>query len=286
MIQINIPFALKLHAYGLMRLQDPNWTSLDLFDFFKRYARKRESPFFFHNFEERGVLYHLGLLIYDEFVICDNRFDLQDCEDLSWYLETLIDFLIAGEVSRADKWISRAKNITESIDSLFNKSEEKEYYRRIDKTRYTLRRVHNEIIDCYSDKIKELGSVYAANYSDRVLHDRQLCAFIAQLLVMIGFDGNEDLKGNPQQWVVRKNIPAWAKKTIYSRDRGKCAICNTDIILELSENDHIDHIIPLARGGCNDVVNLQLLCQKCNLKKSDTLLDITSSIPPYITRRL
>jgi 5-methylcytosine-specific restriction endonuclease McrA len=30
---------------------------------------------------------------------------------------------------------------------------------------------------------------------------------------------------------------------------------------------HIDHIVPLAKGGKNELDNLQLLCGKCNLKK-------------------
>ncbi|MEQ9307359.1 MAG: HNH endonuclease signature motif containing protein, partial [Marinoscillum sp.] len=243
-------------------------------------------PYFFHHFEERGILFHLGLFIFEEFVNCDNRFEIQDCEDLAWYLDTLVGFLIAGEVSPNDKWIRRTKTVTEFFDSIYDASNEEDYYRRLDRARHTLHRLYDEITITHSDKIKELASAYAANYSDRVLHDRQLCAFIAQLLIVIGFNGNDDLEGNPQQWVRRKNIPAWAKKAIYSRDRGKCAICNTDILFELSENDHIDHIIPLARGGCNDIVNLQLLCQKCNLKKSDTLQEVTSSIPPYIARRL
>jgi 5-methylcytosine-specific restriction endonuclease McrA len=31
---------------------------------------------------------------------------------------------------------------------------------------------------------------------------------------------------------------------------------------------HYDHIVPLAQGGINDVTNIQLLCDKCNLKKT------------------
>jgi len=34
---------------------------------------------------------------------------------------------------------------------------------------------------------------------------------------------------------------------------------------------HIDHVIPLAKGGIECVTNLQILCAKCNLKKNANL---------------
>lgn len=50
-------------------------------------------------------------------------------------------------------------------------------------------------------------------------------------------------------------------KEIYSRDEHKCKYCGSTNKLE------IDHIIPLAMGGSNDLDNLQILCKKCNRKK-------------------
>ena len=35
-----------------------------------------------------------------------------------------------------------------------------------------------------------------------------------------------------------------------------------------TEFERYDHIVPLASHGANDVTNLQLLCEECNLKKS------------------
>lgn len=44
--------------------------------------------------------------------------------------------------------------------------------------------------------------------------------------------------------------------------RHKCACCGVKL-----STYHVDHIVPLARGGSNDKINLQILCATCNLQK-------------------
>ena len=34
---------------------------------------------------------------------------------------------------------------------------------------------------------------------------------------------------------------------------------------------HVDHIIPVSRGGTDELDNLQTLCKECNLNKSDLI---------------
>lgn len=67
----------------------------------------------------------------------------------------------------------------------------------------------------------------------------------------------------------RVGIPGWVKRAVFYRDRGLCAICHRDLsgVLNIFTAEHYDHIVPLARGGLNDVSNIQLLCEGCNLKK-------------------
>jgi len=52
------------------------------------------------------------------------------------------------------------------------------------------------------------------------------------------------------------------RPAILDRDRATCQACGrTDGPL------HIDHVIPIARGGSSDPSNLQVLCRACNLAK-------------------
>lgn len=46
-----------------------------------------------------------------------------------------------------------------------------------------------------------------------------------------------------------------------------CAACAKP----LAHGEHIDHIIPIARGGVTSIGNLQILCPECNMSKGSTL---------------
>ena len=62
----------------------------------------------------------------------------------------------------------------------------------------------------------------------------------------------------------RIQIPTEVRKYVFKRDSFQCQSCGKT---DLETNLNIDHIIPLARGGSNDISNLQTLCQTCNQKK-------------------
>lgn len=62
----------------------------------------------------------------------------------------------------------------------------------------------------------------------------------------------------------RKPIPAKLRHEVFKRDNYRCRECgatNKETTLE------IDHIVPVSKGGTNDLTNLQTLCKKCNRAK-------------------
>lgn len=65
--------------------------------------------------------------------------------------------------------------------------------------------------------------------------------------------------------VVDRHIPQDVRNRVWQRYGGRCAECGARDYLEF------DHIIPVAKGGSNSEQNVQLLCRRCNLAKSDKI---------------
>ena len=70
----------------------------------------------------------------------------------------------------------------------------------------------------------------------------------------------------------RRKIRDTTRYAVLERAGFKCQCCgskplkNNDVIL------HIDHIIPYSLGGSDNVDNLQVLCDKCNLSKQNRFI--------------
>lgn len=62
---------------------------------------------------------------------------------------------------------------------------------------------------------------------------------------------------------------AWRalRQEVFERDGWQCTYCGS------VEDPTIDHIVPLIRGGTNDMDNLTPACRSCNSSKGDKLLN-------------
>lgn len=87
---------------------------------------------------------------------------------------------------------------------------------------------------------------------------------------------------NPDYWKSRAaerravlrsvSVERVERRDVYERDHGRCQIalrCNGRRTLSYEGGWHLDHIIPLSRGGTHEMANVQVSCPACNLAKGD-----------------
>lgn len=66
----------------------------------------------------------------------------------------------------------------------------------------------------------------------------------------------------------RQPIPRKLRHEVFKRDGYRCRECGSS---KDETSLEIDHIVPVAKGGTNDIDNLQTLCRECNrMKHTDT----------------
>jgi 5-methylcytosine-specific restriction endonuclease McrA len=71
-------------------------------------------------------------------------------------------------------------------------------------------------------------------------------------------------------WSGRPNAKEWAtlRTTVFARDDYTCAYCG-----ERGGRLECDHIVPVAKGGSNDIENLTTACRPCNRAKRDKTVE-------------
>ena len=97
--------------------------------------------------------------------------------------------------------------------------------------------------------------------------------------VLISYDSEEvhNIKTTEKKTIneyihkTKREIPLGLRYKIMKRDDFKCCICGSSPAKDPSIELHIDHIIPWSKGGETVENNLQTLCSKCNLGKSNKL---------------
>jgi len=98
---------------------------------------------------------------------------------------------------------------------------------------------------------------------EKQVNNRKVFKFILQLT-------DEKIKGLKEVIELEEDarvIPSEVKAKVWKRDKGQCVQCGS------KEHLHFDHILPYSKGGTSrDERNIQLLCAKHNLQKSDKII--------------
>lgn len=70
----------------------------------------------------------------------------------------------------------------------------------------------------------------------------------------------------------REKLTATLRFAVLERDGFSCQACGRNV-REDKIKLHVDHVLPIAKGGKTELANLQALCQECNAGKSDLIID-------------
>jgi 5-methylcytosine-specific restriction endonuclease McrA len=75
--------------------------------------------------------------------------------------------------------------------------------------------------------------------------------------------------------VERFDVSDSLRYNIMARDKFRCVICGASSVDGVQL--HIDHIIPISKGGKSVPDNLRTLCERCNIGKSDKIENINDN---------
>lgn len=121
--------------------------------------------------------------------------------------------------------------------------------------------------DEWSEKNKTIGRENSFNaYTDVVSFYWTIHPSL-EVVLMCDECATEDglLETQPESERRSRHISQDVKDRVWNRDGGECVECGS------KEELQFDHVIPHSKGGSNGYANIQLLCGRCNRRKSDTI---------------
>jgi len=287
--QVFTPITFLVYRNGLFNLLNEEWLYNILPSVVERIIIKNESAkglFFKPN--EYGILFFLGRQFFDNLFAIED--DLLGCDINKAYIEcSQLHFMLVKSGITNEELFMQFLLLLDEVEEIISETpinrQQSVFHKKM--LHYQLSDTIEEIRSKHKFELLEIRDLYARNFAERILHDRQLCEWIS--FTFLNLYGE---KGYPQKGengvvyakISRERMPTWVSRTLLSRERNLCANCHSSF-QELHDVPHIDHIIPLAQGGNNDISNLQLLCSSCNSKKSKNIQYVQTSIPNYVSSK-
>lgn len=140
--------------------------------------------------------------------------------------------------------VAKRLTVQSTCETCLRKIEKKYYIKNADKFKATSKKWHSENKERHRETIKKCKAAKPQQYRD--LEVKKWTARRARKKNSIGSFTEAE---------VRK---------LFQKQKEKCANCKKKISLSTLHRDHVE---PLAKGGTNWIVNIQLLCADCNRKK-------------------
>lgn len=175
-----------------------------------------------------------------------------------------MDSFSLGQASFESKSLSYLIPFDRCVFSAINQELEGfEFYTKFDYTRYTpllYIRLDDKLFDSLVDKASVLRKKEQEEREKNIIREKlEKKRMKERLKKEVLKELEEEEQNDERKRNYRPYIPKSVVDEVWRRDNGRCVYCGEQKDL------HLDHIIPLSKGGASIAENLQILCQKCNL---------------------
>ena len=192
---------------------------------------------------------------------------------IKYHIENNID-LIRTDIENAIYNIDLLEEYTKEVDKIIN-------YKSENKTNYSLKKfqkIENRVLNDSIHKRKEFLiklklEVYYRSNAGKVNETRYGNYSFEDLVKLY----KEWQNGNKYEETIkqeRKIMNDDIRYNVLKRDNFTCKLCG--ISAKDEAKLHVDHIIPVSKGGKTIMSNLQTLCDRCNMGKSNKMEDYSS----------
>ena len=106
----------------------------------------------------------------------------------------------------------------------------------------------------HKEKVSEYNKMYRAGDAGRYIRSKS--QQLRELRIRETSDGS---------------ITADSRRELFELQDGKCYMCDCDLTQLKKRNIHLDHILPLAKGGKHVIENVAWSCASCNLTKGSSV---------------
>lgn len=101
------------------------------------------------------------------------------------------------------------------------------------------------------------------DFREKVIYEDKIMEYCTHKITRKKYEYMEDVQ------VERGKMNESLRYDVFKRDGFKCCICGATA--KEGAKLHVDHIIPVSKGGKMVMSNLQILCDRCNRGKSNKM---------------
>lgn len=172
-------------------------------------------------------------------------------------------------IDKNKQWaINNVERIVQYRKDYYN--ENKEYLNNVHKNYFKENKEHllllqKEYYNKNKENILEKSKEYRIKNKDKI--QKRMIDYSKTVSYKISKRTSNHLRNTKIRATNDKTINKQSLIELMNRQNNRCYYCNTDLDITKKFSVHLDHFIPINKGGTHSIDNVVWSCKKCNLSK-------------------